>query len=77
MTGILITPAIAAAQEPLLVKYCQDLTSAYRKGVSGGKSAVGGAGQAAANCPTDPDDSIGVLEGALREMKIELPKRSN
>jgi hypothetical protein len=57
------------------VKYCQDLTSAYRKGVSSGKSSVSGAGQAAANCPTDPDDSIAVLEGALKQMQIDLPAK--
>jgi len=65
----------AFAQSPIAVKYCRDLAATYRKAVSDGKAVVEGAGQAAANCPTNPPDSIAVLEAALKELKVDLPPK--
>ena len=70
-----VFPSIAFAQSPVLVKYCQSLVASYRQGVAAGKPPAAGAGQAAANCPTNPNDSIGVLEAALKAMDIELPPK--
>jgi hypothetical protein len=65
----------AVAQSPLLVKYCGDLTAAYRKARSEGKDPVPGAGEAIALCPTNPNDAIPTLENALKTMKVDLPSR--
>ena len=37
--------------------------------------AIIGIGPAIADCPTNPNGAIPTLEKALREMKVELPKR--
>ena len=65
----------AFGQSPLAVQYCQDLTATYRKAVSGGKPVVPGVGQAIADCPTNPNDSIFTLEAALKKMDVALPPR--
>lgn len=65
----------AFAQSPLMVKYCSDLTAAYRKARSDGKDPVPGAGEAIALCPTNPNDAIPSLENALKAMKVDLPPR--
>jgi hypothetical protein len=67
--------SIAYGQSPIQVKYCQDMTAVYRKSISEGKSPISGVSQAAVNCPTNPGDSISVLEAALKEMKVDLPSR--
>lgn len=69
-------PYVSFAQSPLLVKYCGDLTAAYRKARSDGKDPVPGAGEAIALCPTNPNDAIPTLENALKTMKVDLPPRS-
>ena len=68
-------PLIAFGQSPVQVKYCQDLSESYRKARSDGKPPAAGAGAAIANCPTDPVNSISVLETALKDMKVDLPPR--
>ena len=70
-----LLPVAAAAQSPIAVKYCRDLAAAYRKALSEGKAPVDGAGQAAVNCPTNPDDSISALEAALQQLNVPLPPK--
>ena len=65
----------AFGQSPILVKYCKDLSATYRKAVSSGKSPVPGIGQAIANCPTNPDDSVPMLEAALKQLQVDLPPK--
>jgi hypothetical protein len=70
-------PAVSLAQSPIQVSYCQALTKTYRQAVTDGKSLAdpSGVGEAIANCPTNPVGSIPKLEGALKEMKVQLPPR--
>lgn len=70
-----VFPFVAFAQSPAMVKYCKDLSSTYSRARANGKPMVPGVGEATANCPTNPDASIPVLEKALTEMKVELPPR--
>lgn len=65
----------AFGQSPIQVKYCQDLAATYRKSIASGKSPVAGVGQAIADCPTNPNESIPTLEGALKQLKVDLPPR--
>jgi hypothetical protein len=39
------------------------------------KPASAAAGEAGANCPTNPNGSIPVFEKVLKNMNVELPKR--
>lgn len=73
MTAIL--PAEGRAQMASYVEYCKALRATYRQAVAGGKEANADAGQAGANCPTNPNGSIAVFERVLKEMQVELPKR--
>ncbi len=68
---------LSFAQSPAQVSYCQSLTKSYRQAISDGKSPAdsSGIGQAIADCQTNPNNSIQPLEKALKEMKVELPKR--
>lgn len=68
-------PLVASAQSPIQVKYCNDLADAYRKARLNGKSAQPNAGNAVAQCPTNPDDSIVTLETALKAMNVAVPAR--
>jgi hypothetical protein len=64
----------AFAQTPI-VDYCKALQGRYRQAVTNGKPVQPGAGEAGANCPTNPAPSIPILETALKEMKVDLPRR--
>jgi hypothetical protein len=64
----------AVAQTPA-VDYCKALQGRYRQAVTNGKEAVPAASEAGANCPTNPNVSIPVIEKALVAMKVDLPKR--
>lgn len=75
LVASVLLPNVAFAQSPILVKYCQSLASTYRKAIASGKPPAAGAGQAAADCPTNPNDSIPVLESALKAMDVELPPK--
>jgi len=74
--GAVFLAGTAEAQSPAMVKYCRDLTASYRKAVSDGKPPVPRAGQAIADCPTNPDASVRVLEGVLKELGVALPART-
>jgi hypothetical protein len=63
------------AQTSAYVEYCQALRASYRQAVADGKEGNAAAGQAGANCPTNPNGSIPVFERVLKDMKVELPKR--
>jgi hypothetical protein len=63
------------AQTSAYVEYCQSLRASYRQAVADGKEANAAAGEAGANCPTNPNGSIPVFERILKDMKVELPKR--
>ena len=73
--SVLTVSSSAFAQSPIVVSYCQELAKSYRQAYLSGKPSVPGAGQASANCPTNPDNSIPTLEGALMSMQIPLPQR--
>ena len=75
LVACVLLPSTAFAQSPILVKYCQSLVATYRQAVAAGKPPAPGAGQAAADCPTNPNDSIPVLEGALKGMNVDLPPK--
>ncbi len=75
VAALLCASSTAFGQSPVLVKYCQDLTSTYRKAVADGKPPQPGVGQASANCPTNPNDSISVLEESLKKMDVALPPK--
>jgi hypothetical protein len=63
------------AQASAYVEYCHALRASYRQAVADGKEANAAAGEAGANCPTNPNGSIPVFERILKDMKVELPKR--
>ena len=63
------------AQTSPYVDYCKALQATYRKAVADGKAANPAAGEAGANCPTNPNGSIPVFEKVLKSMDVELPKR--
>jgi len=63
------------AQTSAYVDYCKSLQATYRKAVADGKQASPAAGEAGANCPTNPNGSIPVFEKVLKGMDVELPKR--
>ena len=65
----------AKAQPSSYVEYCKSLRMAYRQAVTDGKPASPAAGEAGANCPTNPNGSIAVFEKVLKDMNVELPKR--
>jgi len=65
----------AFGQSPVLIKYCQDMTASYRKAIADGKEPIGGVGQAIADCPTNPNASIPVLEAALKKYGVPLPPK--
>ena len=63
------------AQTAAYVDYCKSLRATYRKAVADGKPANPAAGEAGANCPTNPNGSIPIFEKVLKGMDVELPKR--
>jgi hypothetical protein len=63
------------AQTSAYVDYCKSLQATYRKAVADGKPANSAAGEAGANCPTNPNGSISVFEKVLKDMGVDLPKR--
>ncbi len=63
------------AQTSPYVDYCKSLQATYRKAVADGKPANPAAGEAGANCPTNPNGSIPVFEKILKGMDVQLPKR--
>jgi hypothetical protein len=65
----------ANAQPSPYVEYCKSLRAAYRQAVADGKPASPAAGEAGANCPTNPNGSIPVFEKVLEDMNVDLPKR--
>jgi hypothetical protein len=65
----------AHAQTLAYVEYCKTLQVTYRQAVAGGKQANPAAGEAGANCPTNPNSSIVVFEKVLKDMNVEVPKR--
>jgi hypothetical protein len=62
-------------QTPPYVEYCKSLLVTYRQAVAGGKPANSAAGEAGANCPTNPNGSIPIFERVLKDMNVELPSR--
>lgn len=65
----------AKAQPSRYVDYCKSLQTIYRQAIADGKPANPAAGEAGANCPTNPNGSIAVFEKVLKDMNIALPKR--
>ena len=65
----------ASAQTAAYVDYCKSLQATYRKAVADGKPVNPAAGEAGANCPTNPNGSIPVFERVLKDMSVDLPER--
>ncbi len=65
----------AFGQSPLAVKYCRDLSAAYRKAITPERPADPNVTRASVNCSINPDDSILVIEAALKEWKVDLPPK--
>lgn len=55
--------------------YCNALSETYRKAVGSNASTAAGVPEAMAGCATNPGASIPVLEKALTDQKVTLPKR--
>ncbi|MBS0219938.1 MAG: hypothetical protein JSR91_04270 [Proteobacteria bacterium] len=55
--------------------YCSQLAQTYRRAVGSSPSTGGPVPVALEGCKTDPAKSIPVLEKALQERKVTLPKR--
>lgn len=66
-------PVAALADD---ASYCKDLSDTYRKVVGSNASTAAGVPEAMAGCATNPANSIPVLEKALKDNKVTLPKRS-
>lgn len=75
VVALVAYPLLAGAQSAPRVKYCNDLAASYRKARADGKEPQPGAGEAIANCPTNPDSGIPALEKALETMKVDLPPK--
>ncbi len=70
----ILLPAAAHA-EMSDTDYCNLLSSIYREYV-GANRASGAVPEAIAGCATNPAGSIPVLEQALRDNQIDLPRRN-
>lgn len=69
--GILL-PIAAFADD---ASYCKALSETYRSVVGSNAAAAGNVPEAMAGCATNPAASIPVLEKALQDNKVTLPKR--
>jgi hypothetical protein len=56
--------------------YCKALSDTYRKEVGSSSSTAAGVPEAMTGCTTNPAISIPVLEKALKDNKVTLPKRA-
>jgi hypothetical protein len=74
--GLVALAGEVHAQTSPYVEYCKALQATYRKALADGKPPAAAAGQAGADCPTNPNGSILVFEKILKDMNVELPKRS-
>jgi len=69
----ILLPFAASADD---ASYCKALSETYRKVVGTSASSAGNVPEAMAGCATNPASSIPVLEKALNDNKVTLPKRS-
>jgi hypothetical protein len=65
-------PVVAFADD---ASYCKQLSDTYRKEIGSNTSTAGGVPEAMAGCASNPAGSIPVLEKALKDNKVTLPKR--
>ena len=78
--GVVLVPAVAWAQMSDAA-YCSALSDKYQKYTSDNSMQHRGADKnvtadaAMAQCSSKPGDSIPVLEKALKDAKLDLPKR--
>lgn len=70
--GILLPVTAAFADD---ASYCNQLSETYRRDVGASPSTDSGVPEAMAGCATNPASSIPVLEKALKDNKVTLPKR--
>jgi hypothetical protein len=75
MCASIALPFTAFAQSSDLA-YCNVLTETYRNVVGSNAATDGSAAEAMANCTTTPGTAIPVLEKALTDNKVALPKRT-
>lgn len=71
-----IVAPVAAYADMTDTQYCDALSATYRKVVGSTASTAGGVPEAMAGCQSSPGSSIPVLEKALRDQKVDLPKRN-
>ncbi|MEI6203094.1 MAG: hypothetical protein WCP68_14190 [Enhydrobacter sp.] len=65
----------AFGQSPIAVKYCRDLSAAYRQAITAERPADADVSRASVNCQTNPADSIPIIEAALKKWNIDLPPK--
>ena len=68
-------PLFAYAQSPADVAYCNKLSQTYRSSAQLNSTPVATVPEAMSKCATAPGDAIPVLEKALTDAKVTLPKR--
>lgn len=69
------TPFFAYAQSPGDVAYCNKLSQTYRSSAQFNSTPVATVPEAMSKCAKAPADAIPVLEKALKDGKVALPKR--
>ena len=68
-------PLFAYAQSPADVAYCNKLSQTYRSTAQLNSTPVATVPEAMSKCATAPADAIPVIEKALTDNKVTLPKR--
>jgi hypothetical protein len=80
--GLTLALSFATSAQSGDTKYCNDLGAAYQRYTEGGQAGRGyrplsaDISAAMTKCQSDPSSAIPVLEKALHDAKVELPKRS-
>ncbi|MBN9485870.1 MAG: hypothetical protein J0H44_01535 [Alphaproteobacteria bacterium] len=72
ITAVTFMPVAAFADD---ASYCYQLGQTYRRVVGSNSFTGGPVPEAIEGCKTDPKSSIPILEKALRDNKVTLPKR--
>jgi hypothetical protein len=71
--AMLLSPGAFAQSSD--VDYCNKLSQAYRASIAPNTTPSAAVPEAMSKCATDPKGSIPVLEKALTDGKVTLPKR--
>lgn len=69
-------PLFAYAQAPADVAYCNQLSQTYRSTAQLNSTPDATVPAAMSKCATAPGEAIPTIEKALKDAKVELPKRN-